>query len=88
MKAWFSTREQPGQEMMFEPPPPRPGRGEAAGGNVGEDLAARFDLLVLARRRHRQRNADRVADAQRNKLLQGLPGLDDALGRHARFGHA
>ena len=35
--------------MMFSPRR-RPGRQESAGGNVGEDLPARRDLLVLPRR--------------------------------------
>ena len=46
------------------------------------------DLLVLARVRQREADAQRVADAAREQLLEGDARLDDALGRDAGLGHA
>ena len=65
----------------------RPG-DKPARRKVGQDLPAGLDLLVLAGGGHRQRNPDRVADAQRQQLLEGPAGLEDPLRRHPGLGHA
>ena len=42
----------------------------AAGGDVGENLPSGGDLFWLARVRHRERDANRVADAAADELLE------------------
>src|SRR6185369_3847119 len=61
---------------------------DAAGGNVGQDLTAGGDLFGLAVVGNSQGNADRVADAAADKLLEGDAGFDNAVRRQAGFGDA
>src|SRR4029077_3296975 len=58
---------------------------ESAAGDVLEDLTADRDLLALALERKRERNADRVADAAGDELLERDARLDHAIRRHPRF---
>ena len=61
---------------------------QPAGGHVGQNLPARENFFVFPRDRHRERNPQRIADSRRKKLLEGQPGFQNSLGRHARLGHA
>ena len=61
---------------------------EAAVLDVVEDLPADGDLVALALERKSERDADRVADAARDELLECDARLDHAVRRHARLGHA
>ena len=89
MNASFSTREQLGQLMMLSVSRPIvDDAADPAGGDVGQNLPAGGDLFALARVGHGERDADRVADAAADELLEGDPRLDDAVGRQARLGHA
>ena len=63
-------------------------RDEAAGRDVVDNLVADEDFLVLALVGQRQRDANRVADALREQLLERDPRLDDAVGRQSRLGDA
>ena len=74
--------------MMFNPSGLGRHPHEPPGGDVVENLAAGQDLLLLFEGRHRERDADRIADARTEQLLECPLGLQDALGRHARLGHS
>ena len=60
---------------------------DAAGRNVGQDLAGRVDLLVFPPVGYGQRDAERIADAAADELFEGNSRLDHAVRRQARFGH-
>ena len=89
MKASFSTREQLGQLMIFSVLQAEiDDAAHASGRDVGQNLPPGGDLFALASVGHRERDADRVADAAADELLEGDARFDDAVRRHAGFGDA
>ena len=82
MNASFSTREQLGQLMMFNVPRPKSTtlRTRPAAISARMERPATISSLLLA-----ERDADGVAEAAADQLLEGDARLDDTVGREAGF---
>ncbi len=73
---------------MFSPRRAGPSAAENRPAAMSSRIRRPASISSCLRGRDRQRNADRVADAKRNKLLEGPTGLVDPFRRHSRLRHA